>query len=174
MNKINWQLIIIHLIATFFVTTSSIQFGTLNDVGILELIDQNGVKHLLQPLSKDDKFASRLANFSLWSNLSTYFGLLLAVIISIILTLKRNQYWLNALIVFAIALLLNGLGFFENKLVDTLFLAPGNLTEHWGPQYKFITNGILLAVAGFFTFFNRGIDKITFNYQASERESSVK
>jgi hypothetical protein len=81
---------------------------------------------------------------------------------------------LNALIVFAIALLLNGLGFFENKLVDTLFLAPGNLTEHWGPQYKFITNGILLAVAGFFTFFNRGIDKITFNYQASERESSVK
>lgn len=120
-SKVNWQLIITHLVATFFIIIAARQFAILNDPGFIESFDKYGVDNGLKHLAKEDNFPTRLVYFSLWTNLSSFIGVMLAFVISLILTIKRKVFWANAIIVFIMVFLLNRLGLFNNKIIDTIF-----------------------------------------------------
>jgi len=169
MHKINLRLITVHLIATFFIILAARQFAMLNDTGIVESVDKYGLDEGLKHLVKEDNFSTRLAYFSLWINLSSLIGLLLAFIASLILTIKKKMFWLNALIVFIMAILLNRLGLYENKIIGTIFFSLGDLTSHFGLQYKFITNGTILTLAGLFMFLSKWTNNLALKHQTPPR-----
>ncbi|MFW5752292.1 MAG: hypothetical protein ACOCW8_03020, partial [bacterium] len=122
---------------------------------------EDGLKHL----ANEGDFSIRLAYFAHWTNLSALIGLLIAFIFSLTLTIKRKMYWLNALIVALTAFLLNSLGLFDNKIIDSIFFSIGNLTAHFGLQYKFITNGAILTLAGLFIFLSERTNILCFKSQ---------
>lgn len=167
-HKINWPLIAIHLVATFFMIIAARQFAMLNDIGIIKSIDKYGLEGSLKHLYKDGNYSSRIAYFLIWTNLSGLIGLLFGFLISLGLTIKKKMFSLNALIVFIIALLLNRFGLFHIKIINTIFFSLGSLVSHFGLEYEFIINGTILLTLGLFIFFNKWTNNFAFNYQTKK------
>lgn len=168
-NKIKWRIIALHLIATFFFVLGARQFGVLNDLGIVESVDKYGFQEALSVLVKEDNFSTRYAYFSFWLNISPLIGLLLALLVSLTLTIKRKIFWLNTIIVFVISILLNKLGLYESKIIDAIFFSLGNLFSSVGFQYKFTVNGIILTLVGLFIFLSKRAHKFALNYETNIR-----
>lgn len=161
-NKINWRLIAIHLIGTFFIVLAARQFIFLNDMGIIKSFDKYGYPDAFKHLVKEENFMVRFSHFTLWNNLAPIIGILIAFIISLFLTIKKKIFWLNAVIVFAIALLLNKLGLFENSTLDDLFFPIGKMAIRFGLQFKFITNGTVYALVGILFFFSKQTNRLAY------------
>lgn len=161
-RRINWRLIVVHFAATSFIILAVMQFMFLNDLNFIELINKYGPGEWIKYAVKEEDFSARIGYFTVWINLSGFIGLLLAFIMSLILTIKNKALWINALSVFIIAFFLRRFGFFDNKVVSGIFFSPGNFVSHFGVQYKFITNGVILTLAGLFIFFSRWTNRFIF------------
>ena len=100
--------------------------------------------------------------------MSILIGLVVAMTISLTLTIRKKMFWLNSLIVFIIALSLNWFGLYDNKVIDTIFFSFGKLFVGIGIPYKFIANGTLLTIIGIVIFFSKWTSNFAFKYRQTE------
>ena len=162
--KINWRIIILHIVATIFIILSAKQFALLNDIEIIKLVDKYGAENAIKQLKKESDFSIRIVYFLLWNNMSILIGLLIAFILSFIIIIRNKMFWLNSLIIFVTELLFIRLGLFKNQIINTLFYSFGDMFPNFGILYKSIINGTILLIFALFIFFNRWINNFTLNY----------
>ena len=81
-------------------------------------------------------------------------GLVLGCLISILICLKRKWAWINTLVVFLIALLLDKLNFLGWDYLQSIFLTPGGLMRLEAPSF-FLVNGSIMLLIGLLIFFMR-------------------
>ena len=172
-NKINWRQILTHLFATIFFIQAARQFSMLNDIEILKAIDKYGYSEALKYIVDQGNTGQRLFHFTLWINISVPIALLIAFIISVILTRKNKGFWQNSLIVLLIAILFNRLVFLDNKVIRIIFFSFGDLFSKVGLQYKFLANGVVLTLIGTFIFFNKLISNFAFNLRTKQQMNNV-
>jgi hypothetical protein len=159
-NKINWRLLLIHFIATFFFILSVKQFTPLSDIELIELIDKYGVKDGVSHLNDTDIFSGRIEHLFYMLLMSEPIGLLLGFAVSLTIVLRKKIYWLNAVIVALATYVLIRLGFYNLNIFKTIFFSFGRLTTPLiSLKIKLITNGVLLLFFGLFILFNKWTNK---------------
>lgn len=168
--KINWRLILTHLVASCFLVIATKQWVVLNDIEIIELVDKHGYPEALKYLVKQDNFETRLGTFANLISFAPLIGLLFAFLLSLILTLKKKALGLNSFLVLITGMLLNKKGFFSHSLIDTIFYAPGEWISRFGLCWKFVANGVILTLAGMFIFFSKWTIDFAFTHPKVETE----
>lgn len=164
-DKIIWQIIIVHLVATFFIILAAKQFAELNDIEIIKLVDKYGPENAIKHLRTDNNSPARIAYYLIWRNVACLIGLLIAFMVSLIIFIKKKMFWLNALIVFIIGLSFVRLGLFRNPIIERLFFSFAKLFPNLELQYKFAINGTILLLLALFIFFHKGVNNFALNYQ---------
>ena len=172
--KINWRIILLHIVATIFIILCAQQFAKLNDIEIIKLVDKYGAENALKQLQKDTNYPSRISDFLLWNSISNLIGLLTAFILSFIIIIKKKMFWLNSLIIFILGLLFIRLGLFKNQIINTLFYSFGDLFPNFGLLYKYIINGTILLIFALLIFFNRWINNFALNYLSNKKDTETK
>jgi len=160
-SKLNPRQILIHCIASWFFIHA---FQTLLYLYYTDLIaiTKNADKQELTNILRNNGITtSDLIYFYLWKNTSGFIGLLTAFIISLVISLKRHWFWVNALIVFVVTYLLYKFGWLGWIYLKQFFLYPGQRFNNLTVQ--FLLNGLLLLTIGLLIFFlkwpNRFIEK---------------
>jgi hypothetical protein len=172
--KINWRIIILHIVATIFIIFSAKQFAILNDIEIIKLVDRYRAENAIKQLQKESNSPNRIEYFLLWNGMSKLIGLLIAFILSFIIIIKKKMFWLNSLIIFIIGLLFIQLGLFKNQIINTLFYSFDDLFPNFGTLYKSIINGTILLIFALFIFFNKWTNNFALNYPTKKKDTETK
>jgi len=96
--KLNWRQVLMHVIAFWFFIYS---FQTLSYLHNTKLIDtvRNSNGELTNRIFVNNRIvASDLTDFFLWKGISGFIGLFVAFIISLTISIRRQWFWVNALI----------------------------------------------------------------------------
>jgi len=145
-SKLNWRLIVLHLIACGFFIYAFLEMFVLHDFKyVMNLMNHGG---------RRDIDGSRLANDLMWNNLSPLIGLLTGFLVSLAIAIKKHWHWINSLIVFLIAYLLWRFDLFGWRYLKHIFLAPGSLFKDYTIGY-FLVNGLVMLAIGLLLFFSR-------------------
>jgi hypothetical protein len=157
-SKLNWRLIMIHLIATTFVIYGMRQFAWLTDIDLNDALSKYGIdfqKHLLRTndLTDTKRFLLYISRISY----TCLAALILSFAISTILTIKWKIHWLNPFIV-----LIGGFLFYRFRIFNYSFYSSptnfiGDSFSKFGLQFPFIINGVILLTIGLFLYFSRWI-----------------
>ncbi len=118
-SRINWRLILLHLIAAWFFIEAFKELSYLHDLKWREVFTQ---KWLRESYDK-----SRLIAAIDYPYYFASLGLLVAFIISLGISIKQHWFWVNSLIVFIIGYLLYRLGFLGWNFFKYIFLQQGKL-----------------------------------------------
>ncbi len=169
-NKLNWRLILTHLVASLFLVLATRQLILLRDIELAKSFKDFG-SDALTHLTRKNNIPTRITYASFWTNLAPLIGLVVAFIISLTLTIKWRIFWVNALIGFILGIILNRLGVFNYKIVNEILYSPGDLISQFGIQYEFITNGCILILLGLFVFFNKWTKNYVLSYQTNKEDN---
>ena len=158
MSRLNWRLILIHFIATWFFIQSFFLLSSLHDLKGYEVFT-----HKWQSESYDSQRFSSEIN---WLYTPPYVGLLVAFSISLFITIKNKWFWLNSVIVLVLNYFLKRFGFDGWHYLKLIFLLPGQYLNPHSALY-YLTNGIPMLTIGLLLFFskltNRFIDSRIIN-----------
>ena len=148
--RLNWRQIVIHFVACCFFIFGYTTLSYLFDIKIVEIARHANLD--FDEAVKNNKLtASNLTYFVLWTSISGTIGLLVAFLISLIISIKRRWFWVNSLIVFFTIYLLMWVTDFGWSYLRKYFWAPGQLYSN--TTTEFIINGILLIGIGLLLFF---------------------
>lgn len=162
-KRLSWKQILFHIIGTIFLVFAVQQFLMLNDMEILKYYDKYGVDIGLKLLfEKYQNMQQRITYYIFWITLAPIIGILIGFLISIILEIIYKRFWLNSLVMLVLMIIINRLGFFQMDSMKVIFLSFGKLFNHLGLQFKFIANGALLLLIGYFLFFSKLTKNIVF------------
>lgn len=160
-TRLNWRLIVVHFIATWFFKYAFQVLALLHNTTLVDIARQTGNGDLSQTLSDHGVSASELTNFILWNNYGNAIGFLVAFGISLTITIRRNWYWFNAVLVFVLVYVLAWFNLPGWNYWRPLFLLPGKIFSN--TTAEFLANGLLLLAVGLLTFFlpviNRFIER---------------
>ena len=84
-------------------------------------------------------------------------GLLIAYVISSRISIKRNWFWANAVIVFLIAFGLYYFNLLDWSSLRSVFLAPGRIFSFLGVLFSIIIDCLIMVSLGCYLFFNKTI-----------------
>lgn len=152
LERINWRLIVIHFIATFFFVSAAYQLSILNDWKYIEAVNTYGLELGIKKYMSQDNYP--FVYYLIWIKLAPVIGLLTAFLFSLFLTIRMKILWINSLIAFLLAFIFNKIGAFQNDIIDYIFY-PGNSFVQYGIQYKFIVNGVILLSIGLLLFLSK-------------------
>jgi hypothetical protein len=99
MSGLNWRQILIHFFASWFFMHAFVTLAYLYDIKLLDILRHSSNKDLNQKLIDNNISASDLVHFLIWIRYAGYIGILVALIISIGISIKRGWFWLNSIIV---------------------------------------------------------------------------
>ena len=145
-SRLNWRLILIHVIATWFFIQSFFILSFLHDVKGIEVFTDKW-----QTESFDE---TRYKNVMYWMYTSPYVGLLVAFIISLSISIKRKWWWLNSLLVFILSYMLKRLDLDGWHYLKIIFLTPGQFFNHHSAWY-YLANGLPMLMLGFVLFYSK-------------------
>jgi len=147
--RLNWRLILFHLVACWCFTYAFSLFSWLYDLNYVKY----ALTHSNREVFKMPGFTNqRVADMALWSALSYPAGLLACFILSMIISRKKRWFWLNGFISFLVACLLFHFKFTGWIWLKYIFLTPGELFGVFSAGY-FILNGGILLVLGLLCLF---------------------
>ncbi|WP_345094602.1 hypothetical protein [Flavobacterium chungnamense] len=162
MKKINYLQIIIHFIAACIFMISATTYSRLYNIKILKLIYQNGFKNVVNDFDNYGITPNDIAYFTISTNISSFIGLTIAFLFSILLSLKKKWSIINSFIVFLLGFLVLKLDILD-KLYLRKFVTPNHLLDNLVANY--LLCGTLLLFLGCTLFFSRYLnDKISSSY----------
>lgn len=158
MRKINYLQIIIHLIATCFFIFSFTVYSNIYNFKLLMVFSENGVHNVMSNTDKYGITLSDIWDFSFTTTILQFIGIIIAFIISLIISIKNKWSILNSFIVLILSFILNrfdllGWGYIK----DYLFLGKyiSNL------KLSFFMMGSILLIIGLIIFLSNFLnDKI--------------
>ncbi|CAN5233472.1 hypothetical protein BH09BAC6_BH09BAC6_30510 [soil metagenome] len=152
-SKLNARLIIIHFIACWFFIYAFHTLSSLWDYSFLYTPAEQ-----MNRANDPQRFATDMSVI----NESGALGLIVAYIISWQISIRRNWFWLNAVIVFVVAYILKYNNLLGWSTLQQVFLAPGHIFRV-NSIACFLTNGLIMLLFGSLLFFlkpvTRFIDK---------------
>ena len=147
LSKINYRLLFIHFIAYWFFVYGFDTLGSIYDYKFLYY------SHLMLV---SDIAKERFNSDILIINLFGTAGLIVAYIISWQLSVRRNWYWANSVIIFLLVFFLKSHDYLGWASLKTIFLALGNLISDNALMSIFINAAVMLTI-GFFLLLKKQI-----------------
>jgi hypothetical protein len=165
-HKINWRQILIHFVATWFFIYSFQQLAYLTnptEYEGVEILVNSGDKKASEFLTKNNIGPGQFVSYAFYASEAWVIGLVIAFIISLIISRRRKWFWVNSLIVFFVAFVLKRLHSLGWIYLKQIFLEPGHLFIFNSTALYLLTNGLLLLLLGILAFsfrpFNDFIEK---------------
>ena len=149
--RLNWRQVVIHFIATWFFMYSFQTLAFLHNTKLIGLIRQSSNGDITKSLNQSGIPASELLYFNLWTGIGNTIGLLVALIISLTISIRQKWFWVNSIIVLVLAYSLSWFNLLGWTYLKKIFLTPGEIFRN--TTLEFLTNGIILLTLGLLTFF---------------------
>jgi hypothetical protein len=149
--RINWRQLLIHFLASWFFIHSFITLSYLANTRLVDIYRGTNEATDMKALFNSGITASDLSDFTIWTTGSGFIGLLVAFVISLIISIRRGWYWMNSLIVLMGTYLLQWVSSLGWTYVRKVFWFIG-ATIH-NTNWEFTVNGIILLAIGVFIFF---------------------
>lgn len=160
-TRLNWRQIVIHFIAFWFFIHAFQTLSYLFDTKLVDTVRQSNGQLTSRALTDKKIEASDLTYFVLWTSVSGFFGLLVAFIISVAISIKRHWFWINALISFLLMYILYRFDLLGWTYLKQIFLYVGQKFNN--STIEFLFNGIILLIIGVLIFFLRQPNKFIEN-----------
>jgi hypothetical protein len=150
-SRLNWRQVLLHFVAFWFFIHAFQILSYLYDTKLLDTVRQSNGQVTTKILVDSGTNATGITYFLLWTSVSRLIGLLVAFIISLIISFKRHWFWINALIAFILTYIL-----YRFDLLGWIYLKPFFL--YLGQKFsnstvEFLVNGIILLTIGLLIFF---------------------
>jgi len=126
-ERLNWRQVVVHFIATWFFMYSFQTLAVLHNINLINIIRQSNKDNLTERLNENGTAASDLVYFTLWTGIGNTIGLLVAFIISLTISIRRNWFWFNSLIVLILAYTLSWFDLLGWIYFKSIFLTPGEI-----------------------------------------------
>jgi len=149
--RLNWRQVVIHFIATWFFMYSFQTLAILHDTNLVDVFRHSGKDNLAKALNENKISASDLTYFTVWTSFGNTIGLLVAFVISLTISIRRNWFWFNSFIVLVLEYILSWLGLLGWAYLKNIFLTPGGIFKN--TTLEFLTNGMILLTLGLLAFF---------------------
>ena len=144
-QKLNWRQTLIHFLAFWFFIYAFLTLSYLHD------------PEEIKQLSNKFTPAPGLTNLELWESISGQAGLLVALMISISISIKRHWFWINSFIPFLLIYFLFKFDLLGWSLLKSTFLSLGQRFNHAIAEILFI--GIVLLAIGLLIFYSKTINR---------------
>lgn len=148
--RLNWRQIVIHFIACCFFIFAFTTLSYLYDTKIVDIARHENLD-FDEALKQNKLTTLDLTYFVLWTSNSGTIGLLVAFIISLIISIKHRWFWVNSFIVLLTIFFLIRITDFGWGYLRKYFWALGQLFSN--TTTELIINGILLMGIGLLIFF---------------------
>ena len=156
-NKLNWKIILIHLLGFFFTFHSFKTFAFLYQIKFVEVnrdfLKSDQVATLetyTKRLRENDISSDEFANIFLIKRLLSFAGILIALTMSLLITLKQKFVWINSLVVSLISFIIFYFQFSWFEFLNKYLWILGKLFENI--KIEFLFNGTLFFTLGIFVF----------------------
>ena len=164
MYKLDYKLIISHTLAGIFLIWALNELIYLYDSELLRIYDDINI---IDAWRMDNK-AERISMFLLLKYTSSYIGLIITLLISLSISLKRKLGGINSFIAFFVLTVLIRLRIISSEFIETIVYFPGEI--FFGFSVKSVTlNGILLLSVSLFLYFSKFINKFIMNKENSDK-----
>jgi hypothetical protein len=156
--KLNWRLMLIHLVACWLFINAFRTLSYLHDPELISFIahlHRPDFKHpdkFLKDISRFGGFGLRLTYLLLWAEGGAIAGLLAGFAVSLFIAIKKHWYWLNSLVVFVVLALLGVLKVSVWQYLKVILLKPGLVFKTFSVGY-FLVNGLVMLGLGLLLFF---------------------
>ena len=150
-SKINWRQILIHAVAAWFFMAAFQTLSYLYDVNLVNILRQSNFETGTDILKKHGISTEEFTAFLLFTNFSALAGLLVAFIISLIISSRQHWYWMNSLLAFIVTYILFRFDLLGWEYLRKIFWYPGQLFK--STTSEFLINGIILLSIGLLVFF---------------------
>jgi hypothetical protein len=150
-RRLNWRQILLHYIVFCLFIYAFQTISPVFDPSLLELIRRSHGHPTDQAFIDTDIQASDLVKFATFINVSGLVGLLVAFVISLIISIKRHWFWLNAVIALVMTYLFYVFDLLGLTYVKKIawFLAE----KFENATLAFLVSGIFLMIIGLSIFF---------------------
>jgi hypothetical protein len=149
--KINWRQSLVHFVAFWFFIHAFQTLSYLYNTNLVDTVRHADGKDTIKTLTDNGTTASDLVYFELWTSISGFIGLIVAFMISLVISIRKHWFWVNALIAFAMTYLLYRFNLLGWTYVKHFFLYLGQKFNN--STVEFLFNGIVLLIIGLLFFF---------------------
>ena len=140
-----------HFVAFCFFIYAFQTLSFLYDTKLVDTVRHSNEQEIIKTLNENGTTASDLVYFSKWTGTSGFIGLLVAFIISLIISFRRHWFWVNSLFAFIVTYLLYRFDLLGWTFLKKIFWYPGQLFRK--STIEFLLNGIILLTIGLLIFF---------------------
>ena len=149
LKRLNWKLILLHFVATWFFIHSFYILSYLHDIEFTEFIMKN--RNEIPVFDEIPFDTKRMGNFFMITGVSKFIGLLVAFIISLGISLYRKWFWLNSVLVLLITYTLFRLDFLLWDYLKVIFRFIGGFMPN--VILDFLVDGLVMLFLGLLIFF---------------------
>ena len=154
-SRLNWRQIVIHFVASYFFIYAFKTLAYLYDTKLLDVIRLSNQGHKIQGIDTTNYSTSDFIDFIRIPLYTAMVGLLIAFLISLFISIKRQWFWVNSLIAFLLAYFFYRFDLLRWDYLKKIFLAFGQLFS--STFVELLLNGILMLTIGILLFFLRPI-----------------
>ena len=140
-----------HLIAIWFFIFAFETFAYLTDTKLIELFRHSDEQITSTILEKNGIPSSNIADLLFTVTAAGLVGMLLAFIISLVMSIKKHWFWVNSIIALLLFFIPINLGFLSRQSLSKIFWWPGQIFSN--TTIEFLANGIILLAIGLIIFF---------------------
>ncbi|RXK62076.1 hypothetical protein ESA94_03430 [Lacibacter luteus] len=148
--KINWRQILIHFVAFWFFIHAFQTLSFLYNTNLVDIVRHSNGQDTVNVLTNNGTTASDLVYFQLWTSVSGFIGLLVAFIVSLVISIKRHWFWVNSLIAFIATYFLYRYDILGWTYLKKIFWFVGQKFNN--TTIEFLFNGIVLLTIGLLIF----------------------
>ncbi|WP_018342564.1 hypothetical protein [Cytophaga aurantiaca] len=150
--KINYRLILIHLLASVFILLGAERFALLYD---FELFEISSKEEVVKYIENGQISATRLSYYLLVHKSGGLIGLLISFLISLMICIKKKIFWLNAITIFITAFFLYRFDILDSMHITMPINSFVDLFAGDNLMVYVIASGLILISIGLFLFFNK-------------------
>jgi hypothetical protein len=148
---VNWRQIVIHYVAIWLFSLAFEAFSYLLDTEFLSQLILAKQKHIKVKTLLEGQSGEKFTNIFYHSAIGYFSGLMLGLIISIIISIRRRWFWLNSLLALSVIFILGQLGIINSYFLRAVFLFPGIILQDI--SLTVIINASILLLLGCILFF---------------------
>ena len=164
MHRVNYKLIISHTLAGIFLIWAFNELVYLYDSELLRIYDDIDIIDAWRLNNKTE----RISRLLLLRYSSSYIGLIITLIISLSITLKRKFGGINSFIAFFVLIVFIRTGIISSEFIEKIIYFPGEI--FFGFSVKSVAlNGILLLSVSLFIYFSKFINKLIMNKEVFDK-----
>ena len=125
----------------------------LYNTNLVDTLRNSNGQDTIKVLVNNDTTASDVAYFHFWTGVSGSIGLLVAFILSLIISIRRHWFWVNSLIAFVVTYILYRYDVLGWTYLKRVFWYLGQKFDN--STVEFLFNGIILLIIGLLVFLLR-------------------